>query len=94
MGDQMAKGEDYEKKAEKKINGWGFFGSKYEDAADLYDKAANCYKLAKSCIHSSLSPSSPLISLAFEIYSIDFPLIAVRLFILLDQSNKKKLIFF
>ncbi|KAJ8624503.1 hypothetical protein MRB53_033033 [Persea americana] len=48
MGDQMAKGEDYEKKAEKKINGWGLFGSKYEDAADLYDKAANCYKLAKS----------------------------------------------
>eukprot|EP00268_Persea_americana_P003630 TRINITY_DN110_c0_g1_i5.p1 TRINITY_DN110_c0_g1~~TRINITY_DN110_c0_g1_i5.p1 ORF type:complete len:290 (-),score=69.81 TRINITY_DN110_c0_g1_i5:263-1132(-) len=48
MGDQMAKGEDYEKKAEKKINGWGLFGSKYEDAGDLYDKAANCYKLAKS----------------------------------------------
>ncbi|XXG39902.1 hypothetical protein AAC387_Pa01g0747 [Persea americana] len=48
MGDQMAKGEDMEKKAEKKINGWGLFGSKYEDAGDLYDKAANCYKLAKS----------------------------------------------
>ncbi|KAJ8647703.1 hypothetical protein MRB53_000726 [Persea americana] len=44
----MAKGEDMEKKAEKKINGWGLFGSKYEDAGDLYDKAANCYKLAKS----------------------------------------------
>ncbi|KAJ8650835.1 hypothetical protein MRB53_003858 [Persea americana] len=48
MGDQMAKGEEMEKKAEKKINGWGLFGSKYEDAADLYDKAANFYKLAKS----------------------------------------------
>ena len=52
MGDQMAKGEDMEKKAEKKINGWGLFGSKYEDAGDLYDKAANCYKLAKSCMFS------------------------------------------
>ncbi|RWR78999.1 alpha-soluble NSF attachment protein [Cinnamomum micranthum f. kanehirae] len=48
MGDHMAKGEDMEKKAEKKINGWGLFGSKYEDAGDLYDKAANFYKLAKS----------------------------------------------
>ena len=46
----MAKGEEMEKKAEKKINGWGLFGSKYEDAADLYDKATNFYKLAKSCI--------------------------------------------
>ncbi|KAJ8650719.1 hypothetical protein MRB53_003742 [Persea americana] len=44
----MAKGEEMEKKAEKKINGWGLFGSKYEDAADLYDKATNFYKLAKS----------------------------------------------
>lgn len=52
MGDQIAKGDDFEKKAEKKINGWGLFGSKYEDAADLYDKAANCYKLAKSCMFS------------------------------------------
>lgn len=36
------------KKAEKKLNGWGLFSSKYEDAADLFDKAANCFKLAKS----------------------------------------------
>lgn len=32
----------------KKLNGWGLFSSKYEDAADLFDKAANCFKLAKS----------------------------------------------
>ncbi|XP_047953704.1 alpha-soluble NSF attachment protein-like, partial [Salvia hispanica] len=49
MGDPTAKGEDFEKKAEKKLSGWGFFGSKYEDASDLFEKAANSYKLAKSC---------------------------------------------
>ncbi|KAL3524030.1 hypothetical protein ACH5RR_016864 [Cinchona calisaya] len=48
MGDQIARAEDFEKKAEKKLSGWGLFGSKYEDAADLFDKAANAYKLAKS----------------------------------------------
>ncbi|KAF3433314.1 hypothetical protein FNV43_RR24416 [Rhamnella rubrinervis] len=48
MGDQLARAEDFEKKAEKKLNSWGLFGSKYEDAADLYEKAANSYKLAKS----------------------------------------------
>ncbi|CAN6479130.1 unnamed protein product [Victoria cruziana] len=47
MGDEC-KGDDLLKKAEKKINGWGIFGSKYEDAAELFDKAANQYKLAKS----------------------------------------------
>lgn len=48
MGDQIAKAQEFEKKAEKKINGWGLFGSKFEDAADLYEKAASSYKLAKS----------------------------------------------
>ncbi|PON94378.1 NSF attachment protein [Trema orientale] len=48
MGDHMAKGEEFQKKAGKKINGWGLFGSKYEDAADLYAKSANHFKLAKS----------------------------------------------
>eukprot|EP00262_Sarcandra_glabra_P003180 TRINITY_DN1371_c0_g1_i1.p1 TRINITY_DN1371_c0_g1~~TRINITY_DN1371_c0_g1_i1.p1 ORF type:complete len:290 (-),score=65.25 TRINITY_DN1371_c0_g1_i1:111-980(-) len=48
MADQEAKGEEFEKKAEKKIAGWGLFGSKHEDAADLYDKAANSYKIAKA----------------------------------------------
>lgn len=49
MGDQLARGEEFEKKAEKKLNGWGLFGSKYEDAADLFEKAANAFKLGKSC---------------------------------------------
>ncbi|WCJ19977.1 Alpha-soluble NSF attachment protein [Euphorbia peplus] len=48
MGDQIGRAEDFEKKAEKKLSGWGLFGSKYEDASDLFDKAANSYKLAKS----------------------------------------------
>lgn len=48
MGDQIARGEDFESKAEKKLGGWAIFGSKYEDAADLFDKAGNCFKLAKS----------------------------------------------
>lgn len=57
MADQIAKAEGFEKKAEKKIKGWGLFGSKHEDAADLYQKAANSFKLAKSC---TLLYSTPL----------------------------------
>ncbi|KAK6932946.1 hypothetical protein RJ641_035840, partial [Dillenia turbinata] len=49
MTDQAGRGEEFLRQAEKKINSWGLFGSKYEDAADFYDKAANCFKLAKSC---------------------------------------------
>jgi alpha-soluble NSF attachment protein len=48
MADQVAKGEDFEKKAEKKLSGWGLFGSKYEDAAELFEKSANSFKIAKS----------------------------------------------
>ncbi|XP_031477942.1 alpha-soluble NSF attachment protein 2-like [Nymphaea colorata] len=47
MADE-SKGDEFLKKAEKKISGWGIFGSKYEDAADLYEKAANQFKLAKA----------------------------------------------
>ncbi|KAI4973107.1 hypothetical protein ZWY2020_028815 [Hordeum vulgare] len=48
MGDHEARGDDTERKADKKLSGWGLFGSKYEDAADLYDKAANFFKLSKN----------------------------------------------
>lgn len=48
MGDHVARAEEFEKKAEKKLNSWGLFGSKFEDAADLFDKSANSFKLAKS----------------------------------------------
>ena len=49
MGDHLARAQDFEGKAEKKLSGWGLFGSKFEDAADLFDKSANSFKLAKSC---------------------------------------------
>lgn len=49
MGDHLARAQDFESKAEKRLSGWGLFGSKFEDAADLFDKSANSYKLAKSC---------------------------------------------
>ncbi|CAJ2652006.1 unnamed protein product [Trifolium pratense] len=49
MADQLARAEDFEKKAEKKLSGWGLFGSKFKDAADLFDKAANSFQLTKSC---------------------------------------------
>lgn len=68
MADQLARGEEFEKKAEKKLSGWGLFGSKYEDAADLFDKAANSFKLAKSCIFLFLSHTS----IIFFLYSIPF----------------------
>ncbi|KAJ7963898.1 Alpha-soluble NSF attachment protein [Quillaja saponaria] len=48
MADQLVRAEEFEKKAEKKLTGWGLFGSKFEDAADLFDKASNSFKLAKS----------------------------------------------
>ncbi|OVA12681.1 NSF attachment protein [Macleaya cordata] len=51
MADQIAKGEEFENKAEKKINSWGLFSSsssKYDEAAELYEKAANSFKLAKA----------------------------------------------
>jgi len=42
------KARDLMAKAQKKLKGWGMFGNKYEDAADLLEKAANQFKLAKS----------------------------------------------
>ncbi|KAL6126812.1 hypothetical protein ACLB2K_074857 [Fragaria x ananassa] len=45
--EHTTRAEDFERKAEKKLAGWGLFSSKYEDAAELFDKAANSYKLGK-----------------------------------------------
>lgn len=83
MAENLARAEAFEKKAEKKLNGWGFLGSKHEDAADLYDKAANSFKLAKSCnlffcffcsfnlsYHISSSSSCSFESTSKEIYCI------------------------
>ncbi len=52
MADYAARGADFMKKADKKLNSFGLFssfGNKYEDAAELLEKAANHFKLAKSC---------------------------------------------
>lgn len=64
----MARGDDFEKKAEKKLSGWSFFGSKADEAADLYDKAANCFKLAKNCKFQIIVSSHRVlgISLGFQ----------------------------
>ena len=35
MSDQIAKGDDFQKQAEKKLKGWVLFDSKHEDAAEL-----------------------------------------------------------
>lgn len=74
MADHEARGDDFEKKAEKKLTGWGLFGSKYEDAADLFDKAGNSFKLAKNCNRDLPTPfyffSSPI--------CVDFDLFALR----------------
>ncbi|RCV41990.1 hypothetical protein SEVIR_9G177700v4 [Setaria viridis] len=48
MGDHELRGDDFVKKADQKLSGWGFFRNKYEDAADLLDKAGNFFKLAKN----------------------------------------------
>ncbi|KAF7103561.1 hypothetical protein CFC21_104542 [Triticum aestivum] len=47
-GDHEAHGDDMERKADKKLSGWGLFGSQYDAAADLYYGAATFFKLAKS----------------------------------------------
>ena len=50
MGDPAARASELMKKADKKLNSFGFFGgSKYDDAAEMYERAGNQFKLAKAC---------------------------------------------
>ena len=49
MADQEAKGDGFVQQAEKKLKGWGFFGGKYDEAAELLEKAGTAYKVAKAC---------------------------------------------
>ncbi len=49
MSDFESKARDYVAKGDKKLKSFGFFGNKYEEAADLYEKGANQFKLAKAC---------------------------------------------
>ncbi|GAB4813327.1 hypothetical protein N2152v2_000373 [Parachlorella kessleri] len=48
MSDFESKARDYVAKGDKKLKSFGFFGNKYEEAADLYEKGANQFKLAKA----------------------------------------------
>ncbi|KAI3728768.1 hypothetical protein L6452_17410 [Arctium lappa] len=41
MSGQIAKGDDFQSQAEKKLKGPALFDSKHEDAAELYEKAAD-----------------------------------------------------
>lgn len=42
-----ATGDSFMAQADKKLKSFGFFGNKYEEAAELLEKAANNYKLGK-----------------------------------------------
>jgi hypothetical protein len=55
MSDSAARATELVKKADKKLNSFGFFGNKYEDAAELLEKAAVQYKLAQACASSLLA---------------------------------------
>jgi hypothetical protein len=71
MAERTARGEEFEKKADKKINGWGLFGSKFEDAAEFYEQSANSFKLAKSCTFGYLESIGKIIFLlSLSVYSI------------------------
>lgn len=48
MADFTAKGQDLFAQAEKKLKSLGWFGNKYEEAAELLEKAANNFKLVRS----------------------------------------------
>ncbi len=48
MGDNVAKGDDFMQKADKKLKAFSFFGSKNDEAAELLEKACNYYKLGKA----------------------------------------------
>jgi hypothetical protein len=41
-------GDSFMAQADKKLKSFGFFGNKYEEAAELLEKAANNYKLGKA----------------------------------------------
>jgi len=47
MADFTAKGQDLFAQAEKKLKSLGWFGNKYEEAAELLEKAANNFKLVR-----------------------------------------------
>nr|KAJ0194253.1 hypothetical protein LSAT_V11C800443220 [Lactuca sativa] len=57
MSDQIEKGREFEKKADKMLNGWGFFGSKFKYAGDL-DQAGSVYVKLADCHLKQNEPAS------------------------------------
>ncbi|XP_042387542.1 alpha-soluble NSF attachment protein-like [Zingiber officinale] len=80
MADQNSKGEDFVQKAEKKLSGWGIFGSKYDDAADLYEKACNCFKLAKNCTSFAFFLSIPSLPIWIRMFYRIFMFVQINQF--------------
>ena len=54
MADFAAKGQDLFAQAEKKLKSLGWFGNKYEEAAELLEKAPR----ARACIMQAIDPYS------------------------------------
>ncbi|KAK1577186.1 hypothetical protein Q3G72_019651 [Acer saccharum] len=71
MGEHIVRAEEFKKKAEKKLSGWGLFGSKFEDAADLFDKSVNSFKLAKSLVVQFSDLFGIWIGLVFSMRVVD-----------------------
>lgn len=49
MASFQVQGREWLARGEKKLKSLGWFGNKYEEAAECFEKAANQFKLAKSC---------------------------------------------
>lgn len=47
---RIQKALDLVKQGDKKLSKWVYFGQRYEDAKDCYEKAANLFKLTKQCM--------------------------------------------
>lgn len=75
MGDSAARAAELVKKAEKKLNSFGFFGNKYEDAAELLEKAAVQLKLAQACAASPLCEGDALRTCFVHIHHTPTPLL-------------------
>lgn len=49
MASFQVQGREWLARGEKKLKSLGWFGNKYEEAAECFEKAANQFKLGKAC---------------------------------------------
>ncbi|XP_044472902.1 alpha-soluble NSF attachment protein-like isoform X3 [Mangifera indica] len=107
MSDHLAKAQEFEKKAEKKIKSWSLFGSRYDDAAELYAKSANHFKLAKSwdragslyvilsdCHLKIISMKLPLLVLMLQTVTRKLQTKDIGELYELEQNNEKAILYF